>query len=269
MSLRVLYVDIDGTLVGPGGSLFVDAERRFHLEAAEALGRARAAGVEITLLSGRSRPSMVELARIIDGPTWIGELGAIRSYDYGAETVHDYGAYPGDGPAADDLRAAAEKLWSLHPGRLEEHGPWNAFRIASFMVRGEVDELGVREWLDLNGYQWVDFLDNGVIPRPFPDLTVETVRVYHLVPKGISKLAGILADQAHRGIAREECAVIGDAHSDLECAQVVARAFITANAIAKDPTLAEAVAAVPNAEVTARGYGLGFADAVASLLPER
>ena len=266
MSIRVLYVDIDGTLVGPGGSLFLDGDGQFQIETAAAIGRAREAGIEIALLSGRSRPSMVELARIIDAPTWIGELGALRCYDHGRSPVHDYGEYPGDGAPIDELRAAAEKLWTQHPRQLEEHGPWNAYREASFMVRGEVDETDVRAWLDANGYDWVDFLDNGVIPRPFPGLDVETVRVYHLVPRGVSKALAIVADQQHRDIAPDECAVIGDAHSDLECASVVARAFITANAVVKDPTLPAAIDAVANAEVTPRGYGLGFADAVDTLL---
>lgn len=264
--VRVLYADVDGTLVGPGGSLFLDGDRRFHLEAAEAVGRAREAGIEIALLSGRSRPSMTELARIIDAPTWIGELGAIRSYDRGREEVHDFGAYPGGGVAVDELRVAAEKLMGTHPRRLEEHGPWNTFRVASFMLRGLVDEAFVGAWLADNGYAWVDFIDNGVIPRPFPGLDVHTVRIYHLVPKGVSKAAGIAADQAYRGLSPAECAMVGDAHSDLACAAVVGRAFITANALAKDPTLGAAVATFPNAEVTARGYGLGFADVVARLL---
>lgn len=269
MTVRVLYVDVDGTLVGPGGSLFLDGDRRFHLEAAEAIGLAREAGLEIVPLSGRTRSSTAELARLISAETFIAELGALRVYDRGRRVVADQGAYPGEGPAVDALREAATGIVAVYPGRIEEHSPWNAHREASFLVRGEADLSDVRGWLDENGFAWADWMDNGVIPRRFETLDrVETVRVYHLVPKGVSKRAGVAADRAERGVPPDECAVIGDSLSDLECHPEVARTFVVANALEKDPALRPAVAQVANAEVTDRGYGLGFADVVARLLAE-
>lgn len=263
---RILYVDVDGTLVGPGGNLFLDGDHRFHLEAAKALGRAREAGLEIVPLSGRTRSSMAELSRLVGAATFVAELGALRVYEQGQRVVFDQGAFPGDGPAVDALAPAAAALVARCPGRLEEHSPWNAHREASFMVRGEADADEVRGWLDDEGCEWADWVDNGVIPRHYDTLPgVETVRVFHLVPKGVSKRAAIAADRAERGLEAAECAVIGDALSDLECAAEVGRAFVVANALDKDPALGPAVEAVPNAEVTDRGYGLGFADVVSRL----
>lgn len=266
-SVKVLYVDIDGTLVGPGGNLFLDGDHRFHLEAAEAIGSARDAGLEIVPLSGRSRVSMATLARLIGAASYIAELGAIRVYDHGARVIVDQGRYPGDGPAIGALRSAAAGLVDRSVGQLEEHTPWNAERESSFMVRGRLDLEDVRVWLDEQGYGWADCVDNGVIPRFFETLAdLDVVRVYHLTPSGISKRAAIAADRVDRGLDPVDCAIIGDAHADLECHPEVGRVFIVANALDKDPELAPAVEPVPNAAVTKRGYGRGFADVVRALV---
>lgn len=267
MGVRVLYVDVDGTLVGPGGNLFLDGDLRFHVEAAEAIGAAREAGLELVPLSGRSRASMGATARLIGAESYIAELGALRVYDGGQRVVFDQGAYRGEGPAFPALRDAAAELVAAHPGTLEPHDPWNAQREASYMVRGEAEAAPVRAWLDGHGFDWVDCVDNGVIPRRYETLPgVETVRVYHLAPRGVSKRAGLAADRAERGLAPEACAVIGDAHADLACHTEVGRAFIVANALDKDPDLGPAVDATPNAEVTRRDHGRGFADVVRSLI---
>ena len=268
--IRVLYVDVDGTLVGPGGNLFLDGGHRFHLETAEAIGLAREAGLELVPLSGRARGSMGTLARLIGSASYIAELGAIRVYDHGTRVVLDQGAFGGDGPAVDELRRAAEGLVDRHAGRLEEHSPWNAARSTSFMVRGQLDLADARAWLESEGFAWADCVDNGVIPRMFETLAdLDVVRVYHLTPKGVSKRAGVAADQVERGVDPSACAVIGDSHADLECHTDAGRVFIVANALDKDPELAPAVERVPNAEVTTRGYGLGFADVVRELVASR
>lgn len=267
MTVRVLYVDVDGTLVGPFGNLLQTGDHEPTLEAAEAIVAARKGGLELVPLSGRNVPSMVTLAMLIGAETWIGELGAVRSYDRGQDVVVDTGAYEGD-PAhlMDDLRRAGAALMERFGGQVEEHAPWNAYRETSYMVRGSMDLEEAHEWLAEHGFAWAECIDNGVIPRRFEGLPgVDTVRVYHLNPAGISKRAGIAADRARRGLGREECAVIGDAAADLACHTEVARTFVVANALDKDPGLA-ALVGTTDAEVTRRGYGEGFADVVRSLL---
>lgn len=264
---KILYVDVDGTLTGPGGSLFAGPDHEPTLVAAEAVLTARRAGLELVPLSGRHRESIAEVARVIGADSWIGELGAIRSYDRGSEVVLDQGEYPGDGEAIHDLRRAGEELVALRPGRLEEHAPWNEHRLASYMLRGDADEAELQAWLGEHDYGWADCIDNGVIPRRFDGLPgLESARVFHLVPRGVSKAAAIAADRARRGLAPEECAAVGDAAADLACASEVGRFFLVANALQKDPGLAAAVDAVDNATVTNGAYGAGFADAVSALV---
>ncbi|MBI2170163.1 MAG: HAD family phosphatase [Actinobacteria bacterium] len=266
--IRVLYTDVDGTLVGPLGNLFWDGERRPTLEAAEAILRAQAEGLEIVPLSGRDRIQVIELARLIGAETWIGELGGVRSYGRGEEVVTDRGAFPGTGVPVDALAPALSALVAAHQGSLEEHEPWNDGRTTSLMVRGQVDISSANRTLTDLGLDWAEVVDNGVIPRRYEGLpALDVIRCYHLTPRGISKATGIAADRAHRGLAREECAVIGDARADLDCHGEVGRVFVVANAVEKDPELGPLVDKIPNAEVTKRGHGLGFADVVSALLP--
>lgn len=266
-STEVLYVDVDGTLTGPGGNLFAGPDHEPTLVAAEAVVTARRAGLELVPLSGRHRESVAEVARVIGADSWIGELGAIRSYDRGSEVVLDQGEYPGDGEAIHDLRRAGEELVALRPGTLEEHAPWNEHRLASYMLRGDAEEAELQAWLDEHDYGWADCIDNGVIPRRFDGLPgLEAARVFHLVPRGVSKAAAVAADRSRRGLTPEDCAAIGDAAADLACAAEVGRFFLVANALQKDPGLADAVNAADNAEVTNGAYGAGFADAVHALV---
>lgn len=264
--IRVLYTDIDGTLVGPLGNLFHTGDRELTLAAAVAIVRAHREGLEIVPLSGRARLRMFELGRLLGLRSWICELGGLRVYEGGAELVVDRGEYDGPGRPVDALAGASDGLVDAF-ATLEPHDPWNEGREVSLLLRGEVDATDARAWLDNHGFTWAELHDNGVIPRRFSSLpNVSRVRVYHLSPRGISKQRAIVADQAHRHVDRSECAMIGDASSDLACHEQVARCFIVRNAIDKDPLLAAAVDAVGNASVTTRGFGEGFAEVVNALL---
>lgn len=263
---RVLYADVDGTLVGPMGNLLLAGDGSPSLEAVRALIRARQAGLEVVGLSGRSAPRMFELGRLLGLPAWIAELGGVRVYEGGLETHVERGAFCGPGDPVEALRDAATLLVDAFPGHLEPHDPWNENRHVSLMLRGEVDAGAARRLLAERGFEWAELLDNGVIPRRFERLALAHVHVYHLAPKGISKRDGVVADQHHRGLDPSACAVVGDASSDLACADVVAQCFVVRNGVEKDPSLAEAVAGVPNARVTRHGFGAGFAEAVELLL---
>lgn len=208
---------------------------------------------------------MQEVGRLLGLRTWICELGAVRAYDGGRETVLETGSYDGDVPLADALALALRALVDRFD-TLEEHDPWNEGRSASVMVRGAVDEATAESFLAEHGFPWLAVVDNGVITRAFPSLAdVERVRIYHVVPRGVGKRSGIVADQRARSLDPARCAVVGDAPADLACADVVGRCFVVRNALEKDPDLEAAVAAVPNATVTRRGHGDGFAEAVGTL----
>ena len=101
--VRVLYADVDGTMVGPLGNLLWDSGRTPTLAAAEALVRAAREGLEVVALTGRARAGMFEFARVLGLESWICELGGIRIYERGATVVHEHGAFPGTGVPTAEL----------------------------------------------------------------------------------------------------------------------------------------------------------------------
>ena len=265
--MKVLYTDVDGTLVGPLGNLLWDSRRNPTAVATEALVRAAREGLEIVAVTGRAQAGMWEVARLLGLATWFCELGGVRLYERGERVVHDHGAYPGPGAPGEALSDARKLLVDRFPGRIEEHTPWNIARESSVLLRGEVDAGEAETALAEGGFGWAELVDNGVIPRRFESLpTLERIRVYHLVPQGVSKLAAIAADRALRGLRREDCAMVGDAAADLDCRVEVGRCFLVANALVKDPSLAWAAEPGSGVEVLRQGHGHGFAEAVAALL---
>jgi hydroxymethylpyrimidine pyrophosphatase-like HAD family hydrolase len=136
------------------------------------------------------------------------------------------------------------------------------------MLRGRVDTAAVDTWLAGRGWGWLTLKDNGAIPATSRMTLAEQAlppRVYHLLPRGISKGAAITWDLARRGLSPADAVAIGDSVSDLEMAPAVGRLWITANGAAV-PGMAELLAAVPNATATDAPMGEGWAQAVLASL---
>ena len=70
-----MYLDLDGTLLGPGASLLRGAEGRFALDGVRALQACARADVEVMLYSGRRQSSVFEIARLIGAPAFCFDVG--------------------------------------------------------------------------------------------------------------------------------------------------------------------------------------------------
>ncbi|HEX5950589.1 MAG TPA: HAD hydrolase family protein, partial [Actinomycetota bacterium] len=118
--LKVLYTDVDGTLLGPGGSLFAGARGLSTGEAATALLRLRQAGVELVLMSGRTRRGLHEVARVVGASAYIAELGGLLIVG-AEEPIEDTGSFEGPGSLPDALARAgvAGLLLERFRGHLE------------------------------------------------------------------------------------------------------------------------------------------------------
>jgi autotransporter translocation and assembly factor TamB len=81
VALSCVYVDLDGTLLGRGSSLFRDAEGRFSLAQARALEACERAGVEVVIMSGRREPQVHEAARLMGQTSYIYEAGCAFAID--------------------------------------------------------------------------------------------------------------------------------------------------------------------------------------------
>jgi len=242
MPATTVYVDVDGTLVGPGGDALALDGRRL----VDALLRCRDRGIAVVPVTGRSRVQVRELCRLLGFGRGIAELGCVHLE--GHEVRYELGAFPfvGDTPVERMLADGAVSLAGDHG--LEPHEPWNEGREATYLLRGKVDEGTVNAHLAAAGLAWCELVDNGVLRRGG--------HVYHLVPTGTGKPHGVAIDRRHHGLVQAETVYVGDSAGDVACADHVGECWLVANA---DPELAW-----PHR--TAGAYGDGVAEVLERLL---
>jgi phosphoglycolate phosphatase len=289
MTMRCLYLDLDGTLLGRRASLLHDGEGAVSIEGVRAVQACLRADVEIVLMSGRRRAQVHEDARLLGQDSFIFEAGAcvVLGADRLAETGTRAGGEclpasvggeehwltgelrPGELSIAEQIErsGAPELLLERYAGRLEYHEPWHVAREVSHPFRGLVDAAEADMLLSEHGHGDLRLVDNGVVNRRSPALAeLEHVRGYHLVPAGASKAAAVALHRRARGYAREETFAVGDSREDLACAEHVATFWLVANAVQRDPSIRAAMAAHENVHVTESGHGAGVYEAVVSAL---
>ena len=267
MSLRCVYTDLDGTLLGPGGSLFRGPDGAFSLLQARGLEACHRAGVEVVIMSGRKEAQVMADARMLGQTSYIYEAGCAMVID-GERTLLTGEWQPGERgtPAQQMLDAGIpDLLFDRFAPRLEWHAPWHTGRELSLLMRGRVDVEEANALIREAGHQDLRFLDNGAIGRRM-DAIEGRAHAYHLVPGGASKAKGVEAHRRARGYAPEECIAIGDSIEDREASASVGRFFVVANGPAHDDALREALSRFPSATVTEGAMGDGFYEAVVSTL---
>jgi hydroxymethylpyrimidine pyrophosphatase-like HAD family hydrolase len=268
MPLRCVYTDLDGTLLGQGGSLFRDSNGGFSLMQARALEACHRAGVEVVLKSGRREAQVMEDARLIGQSAYIYEAGCVlvmdgeRTYLTG-DLVNDE-----DGTIHEKIEAsgAPRLLLETFAGRLEYHRPWHTDREISHLFRGLVDAAETERLLAQHGHGHLRLVDNGAISRSMPG--IEHPHAYHLIPREASKARAVVAHMRARGYPPESCIAVGDSREDLDVAPSVGRFFLVANAVERDPSVSEAASGLANVEITEGRMGEGFYEAVVRTLAE-
>lgn len=234
--MTTLYVDIDGTLVGPGGDLFWGGSTRV----AEALVKARQAGLDVVPVSGRGRVQVFELCRLLGLGRGLAELGCVHVED--REVRYELGTFPFVGQTPVQAMHQRGAIAAVAGLGLVPFDPWNEGREATFLLRGPVTAAQATAHLASLGFDWCEVIDNG--------------HAHHLAPTGTGKAAAVRADMARHGLAPPATAYVGDSASDLACAAEVGQLWLVANA---DPALAW-----PNR--TTGPYGEGVAEVVDRLL---
>ena len=270
MSLRCVYTDLDGTLLGQGGALFLDAEGTFSMSQARALEACARAGTEVVIMSGRREPQVHEAARLMGQTSYIYEAGCAYAIE-GETTLLTGDFQPNeDGTIYEQIEARGipKLLFEHFGGRLEYHAPWHHGRVLSHLFRGKVDVDEANALLGEHGDDDLRLLDNGAIGTPMPAIEGRT-HAYHLVPRQVSKAGAVAAHARVRGYDPAECIAGGDSVEDLEVAAAVGRFFVVANGPERDPGLRARLGAWDNATVTEGSMGDGFYEAVVSTLVER
>ena len=267
MALRCVYTDLDGTLLGPRGSLFRDPEGNFSLAQARALQACERAGVEVVVMSGRRESEVASDTRLLGGTSYIYEAGCGVFID-GERTYLTGDWQPTEESCPFDQMVAAgipDLLFERYAPLLEWHTPWETGRKLSFLMRGKVDSAEVNELLKAEGHEDLRFLDNGVISYRMEAVEGPT-HAYHLVPGGASKAKGVAFHMRARGYEPESCIAVGDSIEDLEASVSVGRFFCVANGPEHDEALRGAIPRFPNVTVTEGAMGDGFYEAVVTSL---
>lgn len=271
MAIRVVYTDIDGTMVGPGGCLLKTADGTLTLEAVETLIAAIKAGVDIVFVSGRNRNQLRETGRIIGVVNYISELGAEIIYNQGNEIISLVENFETHGKSVYEAirdRGLPELLFQQFGDRLEYHTPWsNELRFYSHLLRGHVDVAEANNWLAESGNMDLKLVDNGQLASRSENLNhLAELHAYHLIPESVDKAGALRFDMKRRGFALEEAIALGDSWADLPLAAEVGTFYLTKNGLAADPTLASAIKDLNNVVVTDRPKTLGWSDSVRAAL---
>jgi hydroxymethylpyrimidine pyrophosphatase-like HAD family hydrolase len=271
--MRCLYVDLDGTLLGPGASLLRGADERFSALGVRALEACWRADVEVVLYSGRRQRGVFDAARLIGTTSYIFELGCGLVLDGELEWLTD-GVLPS--PEQGTIYAQIERsgapalLLERFAGRLEYHTPWSAEREVSHLFRGDIDLPEAHAALAAAGLGWLRLVDNGVIRARGEPLAGQSVlRAYHLIPAGSSKARAVARHMQARGYSAADCIAVGDSREDMDAASVLETFWLVANALERDPALEDEVRGRPGVRVAAEAYGAGVYEAVVTTLAER
>jgi HAD superfamily hydrolase (TIGR01484 family) len=265
--IKVVYTDLDGTMLGRNGSFLHDPDGEATLEPAEALLAARAAAVDVVPVSGRALRGLQTDARILGLPTVISEMGAQISYNFGREVVNNFGETPRPGLPAAIMEevGAVRALLDRFDGLLEHHTPWSGWRECTHLFRGLVDTQEADEFLASNGFGWMTLHDNGRLHGEYLGIPKGSARAYHLQPRGVSKGSAVAVDRERRSLAREEAVAIGDAFADLELAAEVGTFVMVCDAVEADEVLRARCEQMENVILTDRPQNLGWAETLRAI----
>jgi hypothetical protein len=263
---EVLYTDLDGTLLGRGGSILTDLRGEPSLAAAEAVAGINRAGLPVVIVSARTACMLKEIARMLAWQDYLAEMGAVRVYGRGSDVVYDLGEWDerltAAGERAYDVIEASGVITALmetFPGALEYHAPHHADREVTHLLRGHVDDDAAQDVLDASPLP-LSWLDNGVVnPRSTGLGRVEQIHAYHVMPRGVDKASAITADLARRGLTREQAVMVGDSLADLEVHEAVGLTVLVANALRSETVRAEG-SSIGNVVVTDGAAGDGWAE---------
>lgn len=268
--MRACYLDLDGTLLGPGASLFRDVDGGVTLLGARALEACLRADVEIVLMSGRREAQVREDARLFGARSFIFEAGAALVLDGEMEWLTGDLVPTDEATIFQQIEATGAPALLMERFPLRPHDPWHRNREVSHLFRGLVDAFEADELLRAHGHENLRLVDNGAVHlrlEEFPEL--DQMRAYHLLPAGASKAGAVARHMQARGYRPEDCIAVGDSREDLGAAEAVGTFWLVANAIERDPSMTEAIAGRDNVRVAEAAHGEGVYEAVVTTLAER
>ena len=246
-AIRLLAIDIDGTLVDP----------QFQVPTAnlQALRRAHAAGVEIVLVTGRRHQFALPIAQLLGFDLWLISSNGAISRSLSGESFH-----------RDLLPVETARLLVAH---ME---PYRGNLVLTFDREGKgalalerTDELTthIQRWVE-NNLQYIEFvvpIEQALVTDPIQAMFCGTIArmqvaeerllgtrlaeritvlktrydardliIIDVLNKGCSKGHALERWARHRGLSREEVMAIGDNYNDVEMLEFAGVPVIMGNA---------------------------------------
>ena len=140
--IKVVYTDLDGTLLNNRGCLIMDDEGNYFLGAAKQLKNLFSKNIDLVLVSGRNKMQLKYNAQMMNLKNYIAEIGSEVVYDLGKEvhTTYDKSKLKYDfaslGP---DLDKVTCLLMKAFPMQIDCKPEWNRYRSTNVLFLGEVD----------------------------------------------------------------------------------------------------------------------------------
>ena len=253
--IEVVYTDLDGTLLGPGGSVLTAPDGTPSTRASDALVAAARGSVTVVAVSGRAMRQLRNDVRLLGLEDCIAEAGAVIMR--AGEIRYEWGECPRDlaeNPHNALVEAGAvDALLTTFAADLRHYEPWHRGREGGHLFHGLVDTVAADEVLADAGCAWAYLRDNGATGG----WEGRSVRAYHLLPRGVGKAPAVTDDIAARGISPAATVAVGDSFEDLTMAPEVGAFFLVANGHGEP---------AGNVVRTPGAMGHGFADAVEAVL---
>ena len=260
---RIVYTDLDGTLLGQGGSVFRGSDGSFTMAGARALKLIADSGAQLSFVSGRSARLLREDARVLGAGGFIAEAGCLLVRD-GQERNNcaPFGRREGLSVFEEIAQTGAPRLLLNRYGAgLAYHDPWYVDHEYTHLMRGCIDTAEANRILEESGLEDLKMVDNGLIEDRGYGMKVPELHAYHLMPRRVSKGSAIEMDLRQLGLGHQDAIACGDSDQDVEMAPVVKTLYLMSNALANRSHLKEEMKSHKNIVIVSAPMVDGFLEA--------
>jgi HAD superfamily hydrolase (TIGR01484 family) len=261
--LKVIYTDMDGTLLNDKGCLVKDCDDRHYVEVIKLLETISKKNWDLVLVSGRNRVLLRYNAQLLGVKNYIAELGSELAYNLGEKVyiTFDKKKYPYEVTnCGKDLINIIKILKENFPGKIDSKLEWSKDRAYNALLFGEIDVDKANQILHDAGYKGLVVVDNGFSNLVKLDLNVKTLHIYNMGPEGVDKSTAIRLDKKIRNFRTDNCIALGDSTEDLKMASEVKFFFLMNDAIEKDREILKSLLEYENVYVTRSRMNRGWVE---------
>jgi len=265
LGLKVIYTDLDGTLLNDRGCLIKDGDDHYFLGAVDCIRKIGEKGIDLVLASGRNKTQLRYNAQMIGAKNYIAELGCELVYDLGRDVrvtfdskkINYQTTYGGK-----DLIRIIDILKDAFPGKIEGRVEWSKYRSYNALFFGEIDLARANKLLKEKGYQGLHLVENGKSALVDLNLDVNTLFIYNLMPEGVDKAAAVALDRKIRGIPSSQCIALGDSPADLSMAGEVGYFFLMGDCLKEDDDFLRKLSCYDNIYLTSQKMNRGWVEVI-------